>query len=168
MQQQSYVSVEVETNWIKILKTCNNPLGLTEELMRQSLKTMPPILFEGAKYLGRYFIPRQFVRYDETEQPRDKNNDVDHVNNLVNNYETIGYRLDSQPPICCFDANDVSNDKLKAQSGFNRNDALDRIGQDCYFFDVYQFESKYWEIVARNQSNHHSNPQLRSKSGLIM
>lgn len=163
MQQQSYVSVEVETNWLKILKTCNNPLGLTEELLRQSLKTMPPIPFKGAKHLGRYFIPRQFVRYDETEQPRDKNNDVDHVNNLVNNYEAIGYRLDSQPPICCFDDNDVSNDKLKAQSGFNRNEALGRIGQDGYFFDVYQFESKYWEIVARNQSNHHSNPQLSQK-----
>ena len=57
----------------------------------------------------------------------------------------------------------LENDKLKAQSGFNRNDALDRIGQDCYFFDVYKFESKYWEIVARNQSNHHSNPQLSQK-----
>lgn len=163
MTTQFYVSAEVEVVWRRILSTCNNPLGLTEELLQQSLETAPPIPYQGSTHLGRYLIPRQFVRYDETEQPRDKNNDADHVNNLVNNYEAIGYRLDAQPPICCFDENDVSNYKLKAQSGFNRNEALGRIGQDCYFFDVYRFESKYWEVVARNQSNHHSNPQLSQK-----
>jgi len=159
----NYVSADILMTWRKVLQTCNNPLGLTEETLEKSLETAPPLEFAGATYLGRYFVPRQFVRYDEEEQPRDKNNEADHVNDLVNNYEAIGYRLDAQPPIVCFDKNDTSKLKLKGQSGFNRGEALDRIGQECYFFDVYEYESLYWEIVARNVSNHHSNPQLAQK-----
>lgn len=163
MQLTSNISADILMTWQKVLLTCNNPLGLTEEMLQQSLETAPPLVFEGATYLGRYIVPRQFVRYDEEEQPRDKNNEVDHVNDLVNNFEAIGYRLDAQPPIVCFDQKDTSKLKLKAQSGFNRCEALDRIGQECYFFDVYDYESLYWEIVARNVSNHHSNPQLSQK-----
>lgn len=157
------ISTEILLTWQKVLLTCNNPLGLTEEMLEESKESAPPLEFEGATYLGRYIIPRQFVRYDEEEQPRDKNNESDHVNDLVNNYEAIGYRLDAQPPIVCFDGKDVSNLKLKAQSGFNRSEALDRINQECYFFDIYLYDSLYWEIVARNVSNHHSNPQLAQK-----
>lgn len=161
MQPQiSYVSAETLMVWAKSLQTCSNPLGLSEEMVQESLVTTPPIEYQGSTHLGRYLIPRNFVRYDLEEQPRDKNNDADHVNNLVNNFEAIGYRPDSQPPITTFDDKDVNNCKLKGLSGYNRSEALDRIGQEFYVFDVYKFESKYWEIVARNQSNHHSNPQL--------
>lgn len=158
--QNKFVSAETLMVWAKTLKTCNNPLGLDETVLQQSLQEAPPIEYQGATFLGRYLIPRNFIRYDEQEQPRDKNNDADHVNNLVNNFEAIGYRLDTLPPITCFDDADVSKVKLKGLAGYNRREALERIGQECYFFDVYDFESRYWEIVARNQSNHHSNPQL--------
>jgi len=157
------ISAEILMTWQKVLLSCNNPLELTEEMLQESLEKAPPLKFEGAEYLGRYIIPRQFIRYDESEQPRDKNNEADHVNDLVNNYDAIGYRLDAQPPIACFDDADTSKLKLKAQSGFNRNEALDRLDQECYFYDIYNYTSLYWEIVARNVSNHHSNPQLAQK-----
>ena len=92
------ISVEVLAMWQKVLLTCNNPLGLTEELVEKTLKTAPPKEYPGATFMGRYIIPRQFVRYDEAEQPRDKNNDSEHVNNLTNNFNTVGYREDAQPP----------------------------------------------------------------------
>jgi hypothetical protein len=158
--QIPFIPSETQLVWDRMAQTCNNPLGLTEEILQQSLEVCPSHEYQGSEYIGRYLIPRSFVRYDQEEQPRDKSNDADHVNNLVNNFETIGYRLDAQPPITCFDANDVSNTKLKGIAGYNRGEALDRIGQELYIFDVYKFESRYWEIVARNQSNHHSNPQL--------
>lgn len=163
MKTMQTVSAAVIAEWAKIAQTCSNPLGLTEEILEDTLKTAPPVEYGGSEFLGRYLIPRSFVRYDQTEQPRDKGCDVEHVNNLVNNFETIGYRPDAQPPITSFDDGDVNTNKLKGHSGFNRYEALDRIGQEIYIFDVYRFESKYWEVVARNQSNHHSNPQLSQK-----
>ena len=157
------VNAEVLSMWAKVLLTCNNPLGLTEEILQDSLEAAPPKEFPGAKFLGRYIIPRQFVRYDEAEQPRDKNNETEHVRNLANNFETIGYRLDAQPPIACFDAANASQYNLKAQAGFHRGAALDILGQECYIFDIYEYEDAYAEVVARNMSNHHNNPQLDQK-----
>lgn len=158
------VNAEVLSMWAKVLLTCNNPLGLTEEILQDSLEAAPPKEFPGAKFLGRYIIPRQFVRYDEAEQPRDKNNETEHVRNLANNFETIGYRLDAQPPIACFDAANASQYNLKAQAGFHRGAALDILGQECYIFDIYAYDSEYAEVVARNVSNHHCNPQLEHKT----
>ena len=60
----NYVSAEILLTWQKLLLTCNNPLGLTEEMLEKSKKTAPPLEFDGAEYLGRYLIPRSFVRYD--------------------------------------------------------------------------------------------------------
>ena len=34
------------------------------------------------------------------------------------------------------------------------------MGQEMVIVDIYDYESKMWEVVARNQSNHHSNPAL--------
>lgn len=161
--QTSSVPFEVQLIWDKTAQSVANPLGLTEETVQESLEKSPPAMYEGATFLGRYLIPRQFVRYDLKEQPRDKNNEADHVNNLVNNFEVYGYKSDCPPPICCFDGEDLNPTALKAQSGYNRFEALTRIGQDLYIFDVYKFESRYWEIVVRNQSNHHANPQLPQK-----
>lgn len=157
------ISVEVLAMWQKVLLTCNNPLGLTEEMLQESLETAPPKDYTDARFMGRYIIPRQFVRYDEAQQPRDKNNDSEHVNNLTNNFNTVGYRKESQPPIACFDSQSTSIYSLKAQSGFNRDGALNNLGQECYIFDIYEYEDEYAEVVARNVSNHHSNPQMDQK-----
>lgn len=165
MSTQTYkISAQISLIWDKTARTVANPLGLTEEMLQESLEKCPAREYKGSTFLGRYLIPRQFVRYDLKEQPRDKNNEADHVNNLVNNYEVCGYKTDCPPPICCFDGEDMNPTALKAQSGYNRFEALSRIGQDLYIFDVYKFDSLYWEIVARNQSNHHTNPQLSQKS----
>ena len=160
MTTKNYIPLEVQLVWDKVAQTCSNPLGLTQETVEMSLGTSPPIEYDGATHLGRYLIPRQFIRYDVEEQPRDKSNDSDHVNNLVSNFEAIGYRFDAQPPIAGVDSNDLNAAKRKGLSGYNRNEALDRLGQELYIFDLYDFDSLYWEIVARNKSNHHSNPQL--------
>ena len=89
MQATNGVSVETELQWRKILKSCNNPLGLSEEMVYESLDLCPPQNFKGARHIGRYLIPRSVFRYNEEEQPRDKNNDPDHVNNLLNDYLSI-------------------------------------------------------------------------------
>ena len=157
------ISLQVLATWDKLLLTCNNPLGLTEELVKKTLKTAPPKDYPSATFMGRYIVPRQFVRYDEAEQPRDKNNDSEHVRNLTDNFETVGYRKDAQPPIACFDSQNTNNCSLKAQAGFNRDGALNNLGQDCYIFDIYDYDDEYAEVVARNMSNHHNNPQLDQK-----
>ena len=157
------ISVQVLATWDKLLLTCNNPLGLDEETLQESLESAPPKEYPGAIFKGRYIIPRQFVRYDEAEQPRDKNNDSEHVKNLTDNFNTVGYRKDAQPPIACFDSQSTNICSLKAQAGFNRDSALNNLGQECYIFDIYEYEDEYAEVVARNMSNHHSNPQLDQK-----
>lgn len=158
------VPLEVQLIWDKTAQTIANPLGLSNEILAESLVKCPPREYEGAQFLGRYLIPRVYVRYDLKDQPRDKNNDKDHVNDLFNCYDVEGYKTDCPPPICCFDGEDLNPTSLKAQSGFNRFEALDRFGQDLYIFDVYKYESRYWEIIARNVSNHHKNPQLSQKT----
>lgn len=150
--------------WDKVSQTCANPLGISEEMLVQSLIDCPARNYTGAKFLGRYLIPRMYVRYDLREQPRDKNNDADHVNDLFNCYEVEGYKTECHPPICCFDGDDMNATSLKAQSGYNRFEALSRYGQELYIFDVYKYESRYSEIVARNLTNHFKNPQLSQKT----
>ena len=61
--------------WAKLISTCNNPLGLTEEMLQESLKVCPPREYGGAKHIERCLVPRTVLRYNEEEQPRDKNND---------------------------------------------------------------------------------------------
>jgi len=154
------VDASIVALWDRVAATCANPLGITEEMVMESLEKCPPKEFRGGTFRGRYIIPRQFVRYNIEDQPRDKSNDQDHVNDLVNNYSVSGVLLDCPPPIATFDRQDTDLAKLAALAGFNRNEALGRLGQEVYIFDLYDFESRYWEIVARNESNHHSNPQL--------
>ena len=159
-----YLPIEVQMIWDKASQTCANPLGLTQETIDKSLEAAPPIEFKGATWIGRYLIPRQFIRYNVEEQPRDKSNDISHVNELFNNFEVEKYRLDTQPPIVCADIADLNSAKKKGLSGYHRSQALDRFCQEIYMFDVYDFESVYWEIVARNETNHFSNPQLSQTS----
>ncbi len=154
--------------WAKLISTCNNPLGLTEEMLQESLKVCPPREYGGAKHIERCLVPRTVLRYNEEEQPRDKNNDSNHVNSLVNDFDVNGYNIDCPPPIACFDYENNSDTHLKGQSGFNRSEVFDRLGQDCAIVDIYDYESRFWEVIARNQSNHHNNPSLvQSKNDYI-
>jgi len=166
--QISYLPAQIELEWDKALLTCNNPLGLTQEIVKESLEKCPPFEYEGAEFIGRYLIPRKVVRYDGEMQPRHKGCDTEHVSNLFNNYNVIGYRSDCPPPIASFDLNNLNSGALVAHSGFNRFNALERLGQECYVFDIYKFESRYYEILAASESNHHSNPHLeQSKEDYI-
>lgn len=146
--------------WDKLLKTCNNPLGITEEMLEESLKVCPPVEYEGGTFMGRYLVPNICVRYNPEEQPRDKSNDATHVNALVNSFSVSGYSINCAPPIASFDEQSIQSAHIKPQSGFNRHEALDRLVQELYVYDLYSWESKYDEVVARNQSNHHKNPAL--------
>ena len=154
--------------WDKLLATCANPLGLDEDLLEKSKEVCPPRVYENATYRGRFLVPRSVLRYNEEEQPRDKNNDAVHVNNLLNDFEVNRYNVHCQPPICCFDEENRHETHLRGQSGFNRDEVFKRMGQEMVIVDIYDYESKMWEVVARNQSNHHSNPALtQSKNDYI-
>tara|TARA_X000001382_G_C3156313_1_gene174700 strand:+ start:162 stop:1328 length:1167 start_codon:yes stop_codon:yes gene_type:complete len=158
--QQKMVPVSTEMSWAKIAKTCTNPFGLTDKTVQDSLKVCPPVEYEGGTFLGRYIIPDAFVRYNPEEQPRDKSNDADHVNDLVNNYEVHGYMITANPPIASFDEQSIDQNQLRGQSGFNRKESREKFGQEMAIYDVYEWETRYHEVVARNKANHHQNPQL--------
>jgi len=160
MQKTKTVPVDTEGFWAKSSIKCVNPLGMTQDMVEASKTTCPHIEYKNAEYIGRYLIPRNFLRYNDEEQPRDKNNDTDHVNKLKNDFEVNGYNIDCPPPICCFDYESNSPYELKGQSGFNRSEAYNGIDQEMIIVDIYEYETKMWEVVARNQSNHHSNPAL--------
>lgn len=153
------VPLSTQSIWDKALKLCANPLGLTESMLQKSLEVCPPREYQGGKYLGRYLIPDKHVRYNPEEQPRDKSNVTEHVNDIVNSYEVQGYLLSSQPPIASFDEQSLDPSHLRGQSGFNRLESRGKFGQEFYIYDLYEWESRYAEVVARNQSNHHQNPQ---------
>ena len=154
------VPVSTEMSWAKIAKTCANPLGLTDKTVQDSLEVCPPIQYRGGRFLGRYIIPDTFVRYNPEEQPRDKSNDADHVNDLVNSYEVQGYMISANPPIASFDEQSIDLTQLRGQSGFNRKESREKFGQEVAIYDVYEWESRLAEVIARNQANHHQNPQL--------
>ena len=160
MQTIKPVSVPTTLFWDKLLATCANPLGLDENLLEKSKEACKPREYENATYMGRHLVPRSVLRYNEEDQPRDKNNDLDHVNNLLNDFEVNKYNINCQPPICCFDEENRHGTHLRGQSGFNRDEVFSRMGQEMIIVDIYDYESKMWEVVARNQSNHHSNPAL--------
>ena len=158
--KERFVPVSTEMAWAKIAKTCTNPFGLTDKIVEDSLEICPPVEYKGGKFLGRYLIPDAFVRYNPEEQPRDKSNDADHVNDLVNSYEVQGYLLNAHPPIASFDEQSIDLNQLRGQSGFNRKESREKFGQEVAIYDVYEWESRYHEVIARNQANHHQNPQL--------
>ena len=158
--QHKGISLNVESIWAKALAQCSNPLGLDDATVKESLEKSPPKEYMGATWCGRYIIPLIFVNNDVHKQPRDKSNDKDHVNALINNYEVKGYLVDSQPPFACFNPANLNPTQVDAETGFNRRAALGAIGQDCYIYDIYEFDTPYNRVVARNVSNHHSNPQL--------
>ena len=154
------VSPDTIQFWDKLLVKCANPLELDEKKLQDSLTACPPREYEGATFLGRYLVPRSVLRYNPEEQPREKNNAPDHINKLENDFTVNDYDINAEPPIACFDYESNSSDHVKGQSGFNRNEVFDRIGQEMLILDLYDYESRFWEVVARNQSNHHKRPFL--------
>lgn len=155
---QNSVALSIQAVWDKAAQTCANPLGITEDMLQKSLEICPPVQYKGGRFLGRYIIPDTYVRYNPEEQPRDKSNIVEHVNDLANSYEVQGYLLSANPPVASFDEQSVDPAHLRGQSGFNRIESRSKFGQELYIYDVYSWESRYWELVARNKANHHQNP----------
>ena len=175
----SVSDVETHMEWrlatASCTKTEGNPFELDETVLERTKKAAPPlheteIWKKGIPnnvwtYHGRFLLHDGFVRYDNAEQPREKSNEVDQVNELVNDYEVFGYREDAQPPICVPDIRDNNSSAVKGLSGYHRKSARNNlpIKQKIYPYDVYSFDSPYWERVARNVTNHHGNPQLKQK-----
>ena len=160
--QQRMVPVSTEMAWAKIAKTCTNPFGLTDTTVQDSLETCPPIEDEGGPFLGRYLIPDTFVRYNPEDQPRDKSNDPDHVNNLTNSFEVDGYQIDAHPPFASLDT-EVLIQIIFVDNLDSIVESVESLVKKWLIYDVYQWDSPYWEVVARNTSNHHRNPQLSQK-----
>ncbi len=175
----SVSDVETHMEWrlsaAACTKTEGNPFELNETVLDRTIKSAPP-LHETAiwkkvipcdvwTYQGRHLIHDTFVRYDNSDQPREKSNEVEQVNELINDFEVYGYREDAQPPICVPDTTSNDSSDLKGLSGYHRKAARNNLAikQKVYFYDVYTFDSPYWEVVARNVTNHHGNPQLKQK-----
>ena len=175
----SVSDVETHMEWrlraAACTKTEGNPLELDETVLERTKKSARPLHKTATwkkvipdnvwTYHGRYLIHDTFLRYDNAEQPREKSNEVDQVNELVNDFEVYGYREDAQPPIAVPDTTSNDPSDLKGLSGYHRKAARNNlpIKQKIYFYDLYTFDSPYWEIVARNVTNHHGNPQLKQK-----
>ena len=163
------VSGETQIAWDFKLKTCNNNFGIDENTLAESIVAAPPLhttkrwqdtFGDNAVYLGRYIVPNEFVLYNEEEQPRNKSNEDQHVQELINSYEQQGYRLQSQPPIAVPAEQLVNPNHLRGLSGFHRLAARQSLAQELYIYDVYKFSSPFWERVARNWTNHHLDPKL--------
>ena len=108
MTKEQQTSGETRIHWDAKLKTCNNVLGIDDDTLSESLIAAPPLHLtkrwqdtfgDNIVYLGRHIIPNEYVIYEEEEQPRNKSNEDQHVQELINSYEQQGYRLQSQPPI---------------------------------------------------------------------
>ena len=123
----SVSDVETQMEWRLAAASCTetegNPFKLDDSVLERT-KTAAPPLHETAiwkkgipddvwEYHGRRLIHDCFVRYDNAEQPREKSNEVDQVNELVNDFEVYGYREDAQPPICVPDTKNNDPSQVK-------------------------------------------------------
>ena len=101
----SVSDVETQMEWRLAAASCTetegNPFKLDDTVLERTKIAAPP-LHETAiwkkgipddvwEYHGRRLIHDCFVRYDNAEQPREKSNEVDQVNELVNDFEVYGY-----------------------------------------------------------------------------
>tara|TARA_Y100001963_G_C6736430_1_gene426658 strand:+ start:243 stop:1484 length:1242 start_codon:yes stop_codon:yes gene_type:complete len=169
MTNAQKVSGQAQIVWDLKLKTCLNILGINEDTLQKSIDAAPPLhetkrwqdtFGDNAVYLGRFIIPDEYVLYNEEEQPRNKSNEDQHVQELINSYEQQGYRSQSQPPIAVPAEQLVNPNHVRGLSGFHRLAARQSIGQQSYIIDLYHFSSPKWERVARNWTNHHLDPKL--------
>jgi len=154
--QTNYQILQVQQYYDKLITSLSNPLGITEELIAQLPE---PLEYNGAKHIARVIAPRSCVNYVQSKQPRDKQNDIAHLNDLKNDFEVYGIRLDKLPPIVKF-ANDTINPYLlDGVAGWHRDIVLGDLGQEFYVYDIYEFESPWHERLVRSSSNWSSGPQ---------
>jgi hypothetical protein len=150
------IPAEVLLTWETVVKTSANPLGVTSELVEKSLEKCPPKEFKGAKWIGRFIIPTSFVKYIKEDQTRDKESDPRAVQELTTDYSVNGILLDKPPPVAAFDPQFPQDPK--GLSGYGRKQTYENLGQDIYFYDIYDFTGpyeKYYKEVVRNITNHH-------------
>lgn len=154
--QTNYQILQVQQYYDKLITSLSNPLGITEELVAELPE---PLEYNGAKHVARVVAPRSCVNYVQSKQPRDKQNDIAHLNDLKNDFEVYGIRLDKLPPIVKF-ANDTINPYLlDGIAGWHRDIVLGDLGQEFYVYDIYEFESPWHERLVRSSSNWSSGPQ---------
>ena len=152
------VSLQTVAEWDRIRNGQLNPLNLDESVLEVSLKLAPPKKFKGGRHLGRYLIPLNLMEFDPADQPRDKTNDVNHVTDLTNRFELMGYAKDAQPMMGTMASG--SDHVVKGFAGFHRKSALKIFGQTFYIIDIYEFDTPLDRRVARNLSNHHKDVTL--------
>lgn len=150
--QNNTVPVATQADWAKLLPSCANPLGLTEEILEKNLLLYPPVEYEGGTFLGRYLIPLSNVRFLEADQPRAKSNDPEHVANLTNVFEVMGFAPDRPPMVGTLQTD--SKSLIEGMSGYHRGKSCMIYGQECYIMDIYEFKTPLDRRVARNKTNH--------------
>lgn len=154
------VPLKIELEWNRLIKNQPNPLNLNEDTISLSLKLAPPKKFRGGRHLGRYLVPRSQLVFRPEDQPRDKSNDVNHVDNLANRFELMGYAKDAQPMMGTLsDGNPLV---VNGFAGYHRDMVirLPRIDQSFYIIDIWDFDTPLDRRVARSQSNHHKDVTL--------
>ena len=173
------IPVEIDLTWVKDLQGSDNILELDVNLLDKSLDPskggiLPPHLGneewkrtigDKATYLGRYQIPNQYVLFNAEEvQPRAKALDHDHRLDLKISFNAQGYKLDAPCPVATT-TKDLNKYTVKGLSGFHRysvftdkDTGLNAVSQDSYFYDLYDFDTPLYEVIARNITNHHNNP----------
>ena len=133
-------------------KDCQDLTNQSDSLIKQCKivwKSCPPIVYEGGTFAFKIFIDT-FVRYNPEDQPRDKSNDPNHVNELANGFEVDGYLIKNCPPFASLETESVDPNHLRGQSGFNRSSRLNfraKFGQEIAIYDVYEWSSRYWELL---------------------
>ena len=169
----------VDLQWAKDLNGSENTLGLDVDLLYKSVDPseggiLPPhlgneewkkFIGDNATFLGRYQIPNVHVSFNAEEvQPRAKALDHDHRLDLKISFNAQGYKLDAPCPVATT-TKDLNRYKVKGLSGFHRysvftdkDTGINAVRQDSYFYDLYEFNSPLYEVIARNITNHHNNP----------
>ena len=152
------VPLQTVAEWDRIRKGQLNPLNLDESVLEVSSKLAPPKKFKGGRYLGRYLVPLGSIKFNPSDQPRDKTNDVNHVTDLTHRFELMGYAKDAQPMMGTMATG--SEIMVEGFAGFHRKSALKIFGQTFYIIDIYEFDTPLDRRVARNLSNHHKDVTL--------
>lgn len=152
----AFASLLTQIYYDKLITKLENPLKLTEELVS---KMPPPAEYPNARFVERVLAPCSLVIYDRSKQPRDKNNDKEHIQKLKNDYEVYGIREDKLPPIVKKSTDSTNEYLLEGVSGWHRDDVLSQFGQEFYVYDIYEFDTPWAERVARSASNWSTGPQ---------
>ena len=151
------VPLEVRLKWEEMIKGKPNKLNLSEDLIQVTLDKdkAPAMKFKGGRWLGRYLVPLTNIVFNPKDQPRDKKNDVNHVDDLSNLYELIGYDKKALPMMGTLSEGNPT--VVDGFAGFHRTVVFSNStnGQSFYIVDIYEFDSPLDRRIARSRSNHH-------------